>query len=163
MARGQRTSIPAELRSLFLTRWLNAAARESGLVTRRRKVAPAHLFSTLVLGFAVGHRRSLASLRRFFQTSTGVALVPSPFYDRFTAGTVRFLRRALVRAAKRLGPPSGELQGHLARFKDLLVALVEAGRRVSERRVTYALAVIASELAVVLAGVPASPESAAPR
>lgn len=80
MAASQRTSIPAELRSLFPTRWLNAAARECGLVTRRRKVAPAHLFWTLVLGFAVGHRRSLASLRRFFQASSGVGLVPSSFY-----------------------------------------------------------------------------------
>ena len=122
MAASQRTSIPAELRSLFPTRWLNATAREAGLVTRRRKVAPADLFWTLVLGFAVGHRRSLASLRRFFQASTGVALVPSSFYDRFTAGTVRFLRRALLRAAERLGQPSGKLRGHLARFKDLLVA-----------------------------------------
>jgi putative transposase len=122
MAARQRSSIPAELRSLFPTRWLNAAARESGLVTRRRKVAPAHLFWTLVLGFAVGHRRSLASLRRFFQASTGVGLVASSFYDRFTIGTVRFLRRALARAADRLGGPSGMLRGHLARFKDLLVA-----------------------------------------
>jgi IS4 transposase len=122
MAVRQRTSIPAELRSLFPTRWLNAAARESGLVTRRRKVAPAHLFWTLVLGFAVGHRRRLASLRRFFQASTGVALVASSFYDRFTSGTVRFLRRALARAADRMGRPSGKLRGHLARFKDLLVA-----------------------------------------
>ncbi len=122
MAASQRTSIPAELRSLFPTRWLNATARESGLVIRRRKVAPAHLFWTLVLGFAVGPRRSLASLRRFFQASTSVGLVPSSFYDRFTAGTVRFLRRALIRAAERLGQPSGKLRGHLGRFKDLLVA-----------------------------------------
>lgn len=122
MAANQRTNIPAELRSVFPTRWLNAAARESGLVVRRRKVAPAALFWTLVLGFAVGHRRSLASLRRFFQASTGVGLVPSSFYDRFTAGTVRFLRRALGRAAERLGQPVGRLRGHLQNFKDLLIA-----------------------------------------
>ncbi len=42
--------------------------------------------------------------------------------DRFTAGTVRFLRRALIRAAEPLGQPSGKLRGHLSRFKDLLVA-----------------------------------------
>jgi len=39
-----------------------------------------------------------------------------------------------------------------------LRALVDAGRRVSERRVTDALAVIASEIAVALAGVPVSSE-----
>ena len=122
MARSQRSSIPAELRTLFPTRWLNMAARESGLVIRRRKVAPAALFWTLVLGFAVGHRRSLASLRRFFHGSTGVRLVPSAFYDRFTEGTVRFLRRGLARAVERLGAPDGRLRGHLERFKDLIVA-----------------------------------------
>lgn len=112
MAASQRTSIPAELRRLFPTRWLNATAREAGLVVRRRKVAPAAFFWTLVrLGFAIGHRRSLASLRRFFQASTGVGLVSSSFYDRFTPGTVRFLRRALARAAERLGQPSGPLRG----------------------------------------------------
>jgi IS4 transposase len=122
MAASQRISIPVELRSLFPTAWLNVAARDAGLVRRRRKVAPAHLFWTLVLGFAVGHQRSLASLRRFFGASTGVRVVPSAFYDRFTAATVRFLRRGLARAADRLGEPSGKLRGHLARFKDLLVA-----------------------------------------
>jgi phage terminase Nu1 subunit (DNA packaging protein) len=41
---------------------------------------------------------------------------------------------------------------------ELFQALVDAGRRVSERRVTGAPAVIAAELAVALAGVPVSPE-----
>ena len=49
MAARQRISIPAGLRSLYPTRWLNAAGREAGLVRRRRKVVPAHLFWTLVL------------------------------------------------------------------------------------------------------------------
>lgn len=80
MAATQRSSIPAELRSLFPTRWLNSAARESGLVVRRRKVAPAALFWTLVLGFAVGHGRSLAS--PVLPPGDGVGLVPSSFYDR---------------------------------------------------------------------------------
>jgi hypothetical protein len=39
-----------------------------------------------------------------------------------------------------------------------LRALVDAGRRLSERRVTDALAVIAAEIAVALGGVAASPE-----
>jgi hypothetical protein len=114
MATSQRSSIPAELRYLIPTRWLNAAAGESGLVVRHRKVAPAALFWTLVLGFAVGHRRSLASLRRSFQASTGVGVVPSSFYDRLTANTVRFLRRALPRAGRGVrhhhGAPAREVR-----------------------------------------------------
>ncbi len=40
MAAKLRSNIPDELRRLFPTRWLNATAREVGLVERRRKVAP---------------------------------------------------------------------------------------------------------------------------
>lgn len=122
MAERQRSNIPQELRSLFPTRWLNATARDVGLVERRRKVAPAAFFWAIVLGFAVGHRRSIASLRRFYRATTGTALVPSSFYDWFTDATVRFLKRALARAVERLAEPSGELREHLSRFKDLVVA-----------------------------------------
>jgi hypothetical protein len=113
---------PRDLRSLFPTRWLNATAREVGLVERRRKVAPAAFFWTLVLGFAVGHRPSIASLRRFYWATTGTSLVPSSIYDWFNAATVRFLKRALARANDRLAEPSGQLSENLARFKDLCVA-----------------------------------------
>lgn len=122
MARPRASHIPRDLRSHFPTRWLNATAREVGLVERRRKVAPAAFFWALVLGFAVGHQRSIASLRRFYRATTGTALVPSSFYDWFNAATVRFLKRALARATDRLAEPSGQLREHLTRFKDLCVA-----------------------------------------
>jgi hypothetical protein len=66
MARPRASHIPRDLRSLFPTRWLNTTARGVGLIERRRKVAPAAFFWTLVRAFAVGHRRSIASLRRFY-------------------------------------------------------------------------------------------------
>ncbi len=122
MATRQRSNIPCELRRLFPTRWLNTTAREVGLVERRRKVAPAAFFWALILGFAVGHCRSIASLRRFYRASTGITLVPSSFYDWFSEATVRFLKRALARTIDRLAEPSGELREHLSRFKDLVVA-----------------------------------------
>lgn len=122
MAARQRTSIPAELRSLFPTRWLNAKSREVGLVERRRKVAPAAFFWSVVLGFGTGHRRSIASLRKFFGATTGVALVPSSFYDWFNDHTVRFLRAALGRAIERTAEPAGPLRDHLTRFKDVCAA-----------------------------------------
>lgn len=122
MAAVQRTNIPGELRSHFPTRWLIAAAREVGLVERRRKVAPAAFVWALVFDFAVGHQRSIASLRRFYRATTGTALVPSSFYDWFNAATVCVLKHALARATDRLAEPSGALREHLARFKDLCVA-----------------------------------------
>jgi len=122
MARPRASHIPRDLRSLFPTRWLNVTAREVGLLERRRKVAPAAFFWALVFGFAVRHRRSIASLRRFYWATTGTSLVPSSFYDWFNAATVRFLKRALARATDRPAEPSGQLREHLARFKDLCVA-----------------------------------------
>lgn len=77
MVRPRASHIPRDLRSLFPTRWLNETAREVGLVERRRKVAPAAFFWALVLGFAVGHQRSIAFLRRFYRATTGTALVPT--------------------------------------------------------------------------------------
>jgi len=66
------------------------------------------------------------------QASTGVGLVPSSFYDRFTAGTVRFLRRALGRAAERLNQPAGRLRGHLQNFSTRRRSAVRE-RRTSRR------------------------------
>jgi hypothetical protein len=58
MVASQRTNIPVQLRTLFPTRWLNATAHQVGLVERRRKVAPAAFFWSVVLGFGTGQRRT---------------------------------------------------------------------------------------------------------
>jgi len=59
-------------------------ARSLGVVKRQRKVDIVALVFALVLGFERGARRSLASFRRAYCSSTGVALAPSTFYGRFT-------------------------------------------------------------------------------
>jgi hypothetical protein len=69
MAASQRTSFPRGAAILFPTRWLNAAARECGLVTRRP--GPSLLDPRPRLRGRTPP--CLASLRRFFQASSGGA------------------------------------------------------------------------------------------
>lgn len=95
MARRKSIGIKQELNSLLSTRRLNALARKTGLVQRRRKVEPLALFWTIVLGFGAGRERTLAGLRRVYQKTTGTMLVPSAFYDRFTPSLARFFRKLL--------------------------------------------------------------------
>ena len=71
MARAKSIPIREALRKLFPTAFLVALARTSGAVKRLRQVDPAALFWTVVLGFGVGRERTLASLRRAYEKSTG--------------------------------------------------------------------------------------------
>jgi IS4 transposase len=108
------------LTSLIATRRLNELAWDTGLVRRRRKVVPMALFWTIVLGFGAGRERTLAGLRRVYQKSTGTMLVPSAFYDRFTASLVRFFR-AVVRELLDKAHAGSRLQGVLASFRDVVL------------------------------------------
>ena len=72
--------------------------KQTQTVQRQRKVDPAPLFWTLVLGFSQGGMRRVATLRRLYQSLTGCTLAESSFYDRFKASLVRFLKGALQHA-----------------------------------------------------------------
>ena len=77
-------SLKSTLESCFSEEWLRETAATTGLVKRRNKIDIVAFFWTLVLGFGTGTHRSRAELRRGFESSTGVGIVPSTFYDRFT-------------------------------------------------------------------------------
>ena len=72
------------LNEMFSPEWLEATAHDVGLIKRNRKIDPVTLFWVLVLGFGVGFQRTLALLRRAYQTASAKKLAPSAFYDRFT-------------------------------------------------------------------------------
>lgn len=122
MARPKGIDVPGELKRLFPTRWLRETAAEVGLTRRRRKIDPAALFWTLVLGFGTGTERSIASLRRFHGATTGRRLVASSFYVKLNERTVRFLKRAVLRAVEKIAAPSRGLSSRLSAFRDLVVA-----------------------------------------
>ncbi|MCC7413295.1 MAG: IS4 family transposase [Gammaproteobacteria bacterium] len=122
MARTPTIAIRETLCKLFPARRLRALARASGAVQRERKVDIAALFWTLVLGFAVGGERSIATLRRAYERATGQCLEESSFYDRFTPGLVKLLKAAVAEGLDQMREGARALRGPLAAFRDLVLA-----------------------------------------
>ena len=121
MARSKSIGIRRQLTSLISTREINEYARWSGVVRRRRKIEPAALFWAIVLGFAAGGKRSLAGMRRAYETSTGTQMVPSVFYDRFTKALAAFFRTIVGVLLERVEQATPSLKGILQAFRDVLV------------------------------------------
>lgn len=110
------------LRRLFPSSLIQQMARESGAVLRQRKVDIAALFWTVVLGFAVRKRRSLAALRRGYQKSTGQGIEESSFYDRFSKAFAQMLKKTMVHALDKGSHTGRKLTGVLDAFKDVVMA-----------------------------------------
>lgn len=121
MARPRIIPIRQELNKLIRPARLEEIAVEAGAVQRQRKVQITALFWTLVLGFAVGSKRTIASLRRAYEMATGTVLVPSAFYDRFTIEFAFFMRRVAGEVLDSLTGRYGKLQDSLSHFRELLV------------------------------------------
>lgn len=121
MARRQSIGLRDRLTTLLPNSLIRDTARETGFVKRERKIDPVAFVWSLVLGFACGSERTIAGLRRAFESASGTEVVPSAFYDRFNAALVRCLRTLVGLAIERLTKTSGALGGALAGFKDLIV------------------------------------------
>jgi IS4 transposase len=109
------------LTSLISTREINEYACWSGVVRRRRKIEPAALLWAIVLGFAAGGKRSLAGMRRAYERSTGIQMVPSVFYDRFTKPLAQFFCTIVGVLLERVEEATPSLKGILQAFRDVLV------------------------------------------
>lgn len=115
--------IETKLNAIFSPDWLRQTANEVGLVKRNRKIDPVALFWVLVLGFGVGVERTLASLRRAYETASAKSIVPSAFYDRFSPQLVVFLKKCLTHGMTELASNASlTLSAKLSGFKDLVVA-----------------------------------------
>ena len=121
MARDQGSSIRKVLSSLFSHKWIEDTSREVGFVQRSRKVDPVAFFWTVVLGFGIGDDRTFAALRRCYEAETGVTLVPSAFYYRFTGALVALFRAALAHMVENFSEPSRKLRGRLEAFSDVVL------------------------------------------
>jgi putative transposase len=121
MARTQRIPIRETLRKLFPAAVLLSLARASGAFQRLRKVDPVDLFWTVVLGFGVGRKRTLAGLRRAYEKSTNENIEESSFYDRFTEGFARMLKLAVAKALEVSLGIERALRGPLAAFRDVIL------------------------------------------
>lgn len=108
---------------MFSPEWLRDTATKVGYVQRNRKIDPVTFFWVVVLGFGVGVQRTLASLRRAYETASAETLVPSSFYDRFNKNLIAFLKECLAHGIAELtSHTSLTLSDKLAGFKDLIVA-----------------------------------------
>lgn len=111
------------LNKMFSPEWLRDTAAKVGYVQRNRKIDPVIFFWVMVLGFGVGVQRTLASLRRAYETASAETLVPSSFYDRFNNGLIAFLKECLAHGIANLASHTSlTLSDKLKGFKDLMVA-----------------------------------------
>ena len=121
MARGRSSDIRRELRKVIPESVVNELAREAGAVQRQRQVRIYDLVWVLVLGFAVGRKRSLAGLRRRYERVTGQNIEESSFYKRFSPGLARLMKMLLARAFEECIGVGRSLAGPLAAFKDVIL------------------------------------------
>jgi IS4 transposase len=120
MARGHGIALRQQLTSLLPAARIRARARDMGVVVRRRRVDMVAFVWTLVLGFGGGSERTIAGLRRAFGRATGVRLVPSAFYDRFTPALVRLLKTLVADVLDQIVPPTRGLREEFAAFREVL-------------------------------------------
>ena len=121
MARPKTIKLRNTLVKLFPRPALDALARETGAVVRRRKVDIADFVWNIVLGFGTGRERTIAGLRRSFEKVTGKPIEESSFHDRFTPGLVRLLKTLAADAFGKLDGVGRALTGPLSQFRDLVL------------------------------------------
>jgi len=122
MARRQRSPIRDRLTTLITNASIRSHASATGVVERNRKVDIVKFVWTLILGFSVDSKRTIAGLRRAFERATGVHLVPSSFYDRFTPQLVKMLKMLVDDVMGDLIPATSNRDGVFAAFRDVLAA-----------------------------------------
>ena len=122
MARRKSIGLRERLTRLLPKETLSELARTSGFVERARKVEPSAFLWALVFGFAFGAERTIAALRRAYETAAKKKIVPSSFYDRFDGSLVRFLQAVVALLLDRLSEPTRALAGELGAFKEVLAA-----------------------------------------
>jgi putative transposase len=121
VARARSSDIRRELRKVIPESVVTGLARETGAVQRQRRVRIYELVWVLVLGFAIGRKRTLAALRRSYERETGQTIEESSFYQRFSPGLARLFKKLLARAFEEsLGVARG-LEGPLAAFRDVIL------------------------------------------
>ena len=68
-------------------------------------------------------QRTIATLRRAYETASAESIVPSAFYDRFSKGLIDFLKECLAHGvADLISHTSLSLSEKLKGFEDLIVA-----------------------------------------
>ena len=94
--------VERELCNLFPSEWLRNKAKETGLIKRERKIDPVIIFWVLAIGYGTFLQRTLAGLKRNYETASNRILSDSSWYYRFTPELVVFLRECVARGLEYL-------------------------------------------------------------
>ena len=114
--------VERELCNLFPSEWLRNKAKETGLIKRERKIDPVIIFWVLAIGYGTFLQRTLAGLKRNYETASNRILSDSSWYYRFTPELVVFLRECVAHGLEYLAQePSRTLSERLSPFKDVLI------------------------------------------
>jgi len=111
-----------ELCTIFPSEWLREKARATGLIKRERKIDPVTIFWVLAISYGTFLQRTLATLKRNYETASNKSLSDSSWYYRFTPELVAFLRACVSRGLEYLArDPGRTLNERLSAFQDVLI------------------------------------------
>ncbi|WP_394339395.1 IS4 family transposase [Methanosaeta sp. UBA356] len=114
--------IERTLCELFPPEWLRDKAKETGLIKRERKIDPVIMFWTLAIGYGTFLQRTLAGLKRNYESASNLILSDSSWYYRFTPELVTFLRECVSHGLEHLAQePNRTLSDRLSPFEDVLI------------------------------------------
>ena len=117
-----RPEFEKALCKVFKTEDLKKIAKETGMIKRVRKINPVAIFWTLIFGFGVELKRSLASLKRKYENKNKITLSDSSWYERFSPELVLFLKRCVILGIEQFARKEHrKLSKKLKRFKDVLI------------------------------------------
>lgn len=100
---------------------IRSIAKETGAFERLRKIDPVAFLWALVFGAGFGPDRTIAAIRRAYETAADQTVVPSSFSDRFSPELVVFLERVLALVLRRTVEEGHSLGGAFADLSDVLV------------------------------------------
>ena len=116
----QQGHISGAIASLLPEQLIRRVARELGAVKRERKVDIVQLVYSVVLGFAMGHGRTVTGLRRAFEFATGKTVARSSFHERFSAALVALFERLTNDAMEALAAKRPKLRDAFSAFLEVL-------------------------------------------
>ena len=120
MTKAQCKTLASEVRKLFPDAWIRREGKTVGAWQRQRKVSIVALFWTVVLGFAVSKKRTMAELRRELELHTASTLEESSFYEHFHDGLAKLLLRAVHHALSLQKGIGKGVAGALSFFQEVL-------------------------------------------
>ena len=118
------TSIANRLRRVFDEEAVDAAARSTGFMRRKREVTPLALIVACLSSLATGGTRWLADIQRTLNASLGTAVQYKPFHNQLSKEAFpEFVRELFVQALGQLVLPVLESipSDCLARFDDIVI------------------------------------------